>query len=63
MIENARGIVSEIKSFLVNGGYSGQGFATNMKKIWKNCERKIAASLQMAALAFVSLLLKQALRS
>ena len=97
MVENAKDNLSEVKNFLVDGGYTGDRFASEIKRIseatvevvkrnelhkfvvlpkrwvversfgwlekcrrlWKNCERKLATSLQMIVLAFVSLLLKR----
>lgn len=97
MVENAKNNLSEVENFLVDGGYTGEKFATEISKIigatvevakrnelhkfvvipkrwvversfgwlekcrrlWKNCERKLATSLQMVVLSFVSLLLKR----
>lgn len=88
---------SKVKKVLTDGGYTGENFAKEVKKLigakveiakrnephtfkvlpkrwvverscgwlekfrrmWKNCERKLAASLQMTVLCFVSLLLKR----
>ena len=35
------------------------GWLEKCRRLWKNCERKIATSLQMVVLAFVVLLLKR----
>ena len=97
MIEQAKEHLTEVKNSLVDGGYSGDQFATKIKEIigstvevvkrnelhkfillpkrwvversfawlekcrrlWKNCERKMNTSLQMATLAFIRLLLKR----
>ena len=97
MIGEARDNLSEVKTILGDGGYSGSKFATPIDtiidatveiakrnelhkfvvspkrwiversfawiekchRLWKNCERKINASLQMLALAFVALILKR----
>jgi len=97
MVKNAKSNLSEVENVLVDGGYTGEKFATEISKIigatvevvkrnelhkfvvlpkrwvversfgwlekcrrlWKNCERKLATSLQMVVLSFVSLLLKR----
>jgi transposase len=97
MVENAKNNLSEVENFLVDGGYTGEKFATEIseiigatvevvkrnelhkfvvlpkrwvversfgwlekcRRLWKNCERKLATSLQMVVLSFVSLLLKR----
>ncbi len=89
--------LSEVKKILADGGYTGENFAKEVKRLinakveiakrnelhtfkvlpkrwvversygwlekfrrmWKNCERKLATSLQMTVLCFVSLLLKR----
>ena len=86
-----------IKKFIVDGGYTGEKFAKEIKtlcqaevevvkrnkqhefevlpkrwiversfgwlekyrRLWKNCERKLNSSLQMAVLAFISILIKR----
>jgi transposase len=35
------------------------GWLEKCRRLWKNCERKLSTSLQMAVLAFVALLLKR----
>ena len=35
------------------------GWLEKCRRLWKNCERKIATSLQMVVLAFAALLLKR----
>jgi transposase len=35
------------------------GWLEKCRRLWKNCERKLATSLQMVVLAFVALLLKR----
>ena len=97
MIAKSKDNLSEVKSFLVDGGYTGNNFATQIAgligatvqvikrnelhkfvvlpkrwiiertfawlekchRLWKNCERKLATSRQMVALAFVALILKR----
>ena len=89
--------LSRVKKILADGGYTGENFAKEIKKLigakveiakrnelhtfkvlpkrwvversygwlekfrrmWKNCERKLATSLQMTVLCLVSLLLKR----
>lgn len=89
--------LSEVKKILADGGYTGESFSKEIKKLigakveiakrnelhtfkvipkrwvversygwlekfrrmWKNCERKLATSLQMTVLCFVSILLKR----
>ena len=38
------------------------GWIEKFRRLWKNCERKLASSLAMVQLAFISLLLKRDLR-
>jgi transposase len=92
-----KGNLSNVKNVLVDGGYTGEKFANEIKnllgatvevakrselhtfavmpqrwvversygwiekcrRLWKNCERKLATSLQMVVFAFLSLLLKR----
>jgi len=96
-LKNHKKNLKKVKKILVDGGYTGERFATEVKKIiqaevevvkrnelhtfkvlpqrwvversfgwlekcrrlWKNCERKLATSLQMMVLCFVSLILKR----
>lgn len=89
--------LAEVKKILADGGYTGEKFSKEVKKLikakveiakrnelhkfkvipqrwvverdfgwlekyrrmWKNCERKLATSLQMTVLCFVSILLKR----
>lgn len=97
MVENAKENLSGVKNVLVDAGYTGENFVTQIKtiigatvevikrnelrsfvvlpkrwvversfawlekcrRLWKNCERKLNTSLQMAVLAFTALLLKK----
>lgn len=96
-IEISKKNLLKVKKILADGGYTGENFAKEVKKIigakveiakrnelhtfkvlpkrwvverdfgwlekfrrmWKNCERKLATSLQMTVLCFVSILLKR----
>lgn len=96
-IKRAKENLSEVKNVLCDGGYTGEEFAAEIKKIlgatveiakrnelhtfavipkrwvversfswlekcrrlWKNCERKLATSRAMIVLAFLVLLLKR----
>ena len=95
MFANEKGDLAEVKNVLVDGGYTGERFAVQIKelikagvevakrselhtfavipkrwvversfgwlekcrRLWKNCERHIATSLQMVVLAFLRLVL------
>lgn len=97
MMNKEKEALSEVIKFLVDGGYSGEKFATEVKvilgatvevakrnelhkfvvlpkrwvversfawlekfrRLWKNCERKLATSLQMIVLAFIQVLVKR----
>ena len=97
MLDKEKEALSEVLNFLVDGGYSGEKFAAQVKamlgvtvevakrnelhkfvvlpkrwvvdrsfawlekfrRLWKNCERKLATSLKMVVLAFLSLLIKR----
>jgi transposase len=97
MFDKEKEALSEVIKFLVDGGYSGEKFAAQVKdmlgamvevakrhklhkfvvlpkrwvversfawlekfrRLWKNCERKLANSLQMVVLAFIGILIKR----
>ena len=97
LIGRAHPHLSEVLKLVVDGGYTGEQFAEDVKwligaavevakrselhtfkaiskrwiversfawldkcrRLWKNCERKLHTSLQLASLAFISLLLKR----
>ena len=97
MMDKEKEALSEVVKFLVDGGYSGEKFATEVnvilgatvevakrnelhkfvvlpkrwvversfawlekfRRLWKNCERKLATSLQMIVLAFIGVLVKR----
>lgn len=97
MVKHQKDSLSNVLSFLVDGGYTGEPFAKQIKallgatvqvakrselhkfkvipkrwvversfawlekcrRLWKNCERKLNTSLQMAVVAFLVLLLKR----
>ncbi len=97
LAERSKENLSEVENILVDGGYTGEKFATHIRdiigaevevvkrnelhtfvvlpkrwvversfawlekcrRLWKNCERKLATSLQMVVLAFIVLLLKR----
>lgn len=97
MMDKEKEALSEVIKFLVDGGYSGEKFATEVnvilgatvevakrnelhkfvvlpkrwvversfawlekfRRLWKNCERKLATSLQMIVLAFIGVLVKR----
>jgi transposase len=97
MLASAKDNLSQVSNILVDGGYTGEKFATEIKnmlgatvqvvkrnelhsfkvlpqrwvversfgwlekcrRLWKNCERKLNATLQMVVLAFLVLLIKR----
>lgn len=97
MVKREKENLSEVKNVLVDGGYTGEDFAEQIKdilgatvevakrnelhtfvvipkrwvversfawlekcrRLWKNCERKLATSRSMIVLAFLALLLKR----
>jgi transposase len=97
MLASAKDNLSQVSNILVDGGYTGEKFATEIKnmlgatvqvvkrnelhsfkvlpqrwvversfgwlekcrRLWKNCERKLNATLQMIVLAFLVLLIKR----
>jgi transposase len=58
-----------VRNILADGGYVGQPFAQvvertfawieTCRRLWKNCERKLNASLLFIFLAFLSILLRR----
>ena len=72
--------LSHVEKFLVDGCYSGEQFANQVKNIcgaqvwvaerlfgwldkfrrlWKNCERKLAASAQVLTFALIAILIRR----